>query len=90
MVFTPCSGCTQSWAVANSTSLMRNTLPCPRAGKFESTAPVVSMSMLPPIIAWKSSSPVVNWVSSNSTPCFAKSPRSMPSQSWPSTASVCR
>ena len=56
----PWSVRTQSCAVANSTSLMRNALPCPRAGKLESTAPVASMSMLPPIIAWKISRPVVN------------------------------
>ena len=51
---------------------------------------VESMSMLPPIIAWNSSSPVVNCTVSNSTPCFAKLPRSTPVQIWPSTASVCR
>ena len=55
---TPIAGLTHSCAVANSTSLMRNTLPWPRAGKFETTAPVASMSSEPPTIAWNSSSPV--------------------------------
>ena len=37
----PWSVRTHSCAVANSTSSTRNILPCPRAGKFEITAPVV-------------------------------------------------
>ena len=89
-LFTPRSSRTQSCAVANSTLLITNTLPWPRAGKFESTAPVASMSMLPPIMAWKISSPVVNCTSSRSRPSFAKLPRFIPVQIWPSTASVCR
>jgi hypothetical protein len=56
----PWSSLTHSCAVANSTLLIRKTLPCPRAGKFDTTAPVDSMSRLPPIMAWKSSRPVTN------------------------------
>src|SRR5438034_2822394 len=41
----PWSERTHSCAVATSMSLIRNTLPCPRAGKFESTAPVAKASM---------------------------------------------
>ena len=71
-------------------SLIRNTLPCPRAGKLDSTAPVESTSRLPPISAWNISRPVLNWRSSSSRPCLSKLPRSMPVQIWPSTATVCR
>ena len=38
-VLMPDTGCTQSWAVPNSSPLIRNALPWPRAGKLEITAP---------------------------------------------------
>ena len=81
---------TQSWAVAYSMLLTRKTLPWPRAGKLETTAPVDSTSRLPPIIAWNSSRPVVNWTSSRSKPRLVHAPDCWPSQIWPSTAGVCR
>ena len=81
---------THSCAVAYSMLFSRKTLPWPRAGKFDTTAPVDSTSRLPPIIAWKISSPVVNWMNSRSSPCLAQAPDSLPSQIWPSTAGVCR
>ena len=55
--------------------LSRKTLPWPRAGKLETTAPVDSTSRLPPIIAWNSSRPVVNWISSRSRPRLVHSAR---------------
>jgi hypothetical protein len=70
----PESSRTHSCAVAYSTLLIRKTLPCPRAGKFDTTAPVESMSRLPPIMAWNSSRPVVKAISSSSSPCLAKLP----------------
>jgi hypothetical protein len=68
--------------------LMRNALPWPRAGKLEITAPVLSMSRLPPIIALNRSSPVLNFTGSNSSPSLAQWPRCTPVHSWPVTASV--
>src|SRR3954469_8257834 len=89
-VLMPAPECTQSWAVATSMSLTRKTLPCPRAGKFESTAPVATTSRLPPTMAWKTSRPVLNWRISSSRPCLSNEPRSIPVQICPSTAIVCR
>ena len=60
MVLMPESSRTHSWAVAYSMLFIKNALPCPRAGKLDSTAPVDKTSRLPPIMAWNNSRPVVN------------------------------
>ena len=78
MELMPTFGFTHIWAVAHSTSLMRNTLPWPRAGKLDSTAPVVSTSMLPPTMAWNSSTPVWNLRNSTSRFSFFHGPTSRP------------
>src|SRR5262245_6764466 len=57
-------------------------LPCPRAGKFEITAPVESTSRLPPVMAWNSSRPVWNNLNSGSSPFLSKAPRWSASHIW--------
>jgi hypothetical protein len=68
--------------------LIKKALPWPRAGKFEITAPVDSMSRLPPIMALNNSRPVLNLTGSNSMPSLAQWPRCTPVHNWPVTASV--
>ena len=63
-------------------------LALPRAGKFEITAPVVSMSMLPSDMAVNNSMPVLNSLNCGSRPFRAHAPRWSASQICPSTASV--
>ena len=90
MVLMPAFGFTQIWPVAHSMSLTRKTLPWPRAGKLESTPPVVSTSMLPPTMAWNSSTPVLNSRSSTSRFSFFQVPRCWASHMCASTLSTRR
>ena len=67
----PLSPCTNSRAVAVSREFSMKILPCPCAGKFEVTPPMIATSMLPPVRAWLSSMPVSNWVVLRSSPASA-------------------